>query len=242
MRKHRFYGVVLAMLLCAGVLTQSPRSTHQSNSTNKSNSTHRSDSTHESALRRSARTDSAGPSSSATERRRPVPVRFAGKEGLLAGNVSRSTGNVYGWSAGGPTAAHDPSLLGPAISLIAFKVPLSQPTAPTPVRLVRESTSAPAAPAPGPQPAPAPGPQPLEASAGVWAELRHCESDGDYAEDTGNGYYGAYQFSLGTWESLGFSGLPSEAPAAEQDRAAEQLQARNGWGQWPSCSRQLGLV
>jgi hypothetical protein len=75
----------------------------------------------------------------------------------------------------------------------------------------------------------------------VWAELRDCESDDNYADDTGNGYYGAYQFGLSTWESLGFSGLPSAAPAAEQDQAAQELQARSGWGQWPSCSRQLGV-
>jgi hypothetical protein len=76
---------------------------------------------------------------------------------------------------------------------------------------------------------------------GVWAELRACESGGNYSEDTGNGYYGAYQFALSTWEGLGFSGLPSEAAPAVQDQAAQQLQARYGWGQWPACSAELGL-
>jgi hypothetical protein len=78
-------------------------------------------------------------------------------------------------------------------------------------------------------------------SGGAWAALRQCESGGNYAENTGNGYYGAYQFSLGTWESLGYSGLPSSAPPAEQDAAAQALQARSGWGQWPVCSQKLGL-
>jgi hypothetical protein len=77
---------------------------------------------------------------------------------------------------------------------------------------------------------------------GVWLELRDCESGDHYADDTGNGYYGAYQFSLGTWEGLGYSGLPSEASPAVQDEAARRLQARSGWGQWPACSRRLGLV
>jgi hypothetical protein len=76
---------------------------------------------------------------------------------------------------------------------------------------------------------------------GVWEELRMCESGGDYSADTGNGYYGAYQFLLSTWEDLGFSGLPSNAPPAEQDQAAQELQARYGWGQWPACSAELGL-
>jgi hypothetical protein len=83
--------------------------------------------------------------------------------------------------------------------------------------------------------------QSTSVSGGVWAELRGCESGGNYADQTGNGYYGAYQFALSTWESLGFSGLPSQAPPAVQDAAAEKLQARSGWGQWPVCSRRLGL-
>jgi len=77
---------------------------------------------------------------------------------------------------------------------------------------------------------------------GVWAELRGCESGGDYSADTGNGYYGAYQFALATWEGLGFSGLPSNASPAEQDQAAQELQARSGWGQWPACAAELGLT
>jgi hypothetical protein len=81
-----------------------------------------------------------------------------------------------------------------------------------------------------------------DSSGGAWAELRQCESGGDYSDDTGNGYYGAYQFSLSTWESLGYSGLPSDAPPSEQDAAAQQLQAQSGWGQWPACAAELGLT
>jgi hypothetical protein len=75
-----------------------------------------------------------------------------------------------------------------------------------------------------------------------WPALRQCESNGNYGEDSGNGYYGAYQFNIGTWRSLGLGGLPSQASAAEQDQAAQELQARRGWGQWPSCARRLGLL
>jgi hypothetical protein len=77
---------------------------------------------------------------------------------------------------------------------------------------------------------------------GVWAELRQCESNGNYSDNTGNGYYGAYQFSLQTWEGIGYTGLPSDAPPAVQDQAAQQLQARSGWGQWPACAARLGLL
>ena len=73
------------------------------------------------------------------------------------------------------------------------------------------------------------------------AALRKCESGGNYRINTGNGYYGAYQFSAGTWHSLGYKGLPSNASPATQDQAARDLQSRSGWGQWPACSRKLGL-
>ncbi len=76
---------------------------------------------------------------------------------------------------------------------------------------------------------------------GVWLQLRLCESGNNYAEDTGNGYYGAYQFALSTWLNLGYSGLPSDASPAVQDQAAQKLQALAGWGQWPACSAELGL-
>jgi hypothetical protein len=75
----------------------------------------------------------------------------------------------------------------------------------------------------------------------VWARLRHCESGGRYDINTGNGFYGAYQFVPSTWRGLGYRGLPHEAPPDMQDEAAQRLQARSGWGQWPACSRRLGV-
>ncbi|MFI2705257.1 transglycosylase family protein [Cellulosimicrobium composti] len=80
------------------------------------------------------------------------------------------------------------------------------------------------------------------APGGVWGALAQCESGGNPATNTGNGYYGLYQFSLPTWQAMGGSGLPSEASAAEQTQRAQALQARSGWGQWPACARKLGLL
>ena len=73
------------------------------------------------------------------------------------------------------------------------------------------------------------------------ARLRECESSDTYDRNSGNGYFGAYQFSLRTWRSLGYEGLPSEAQPEVQDEAAARLQERSGWGQWPACSRRLAL-
>ena len=76
----------------------------------------------------------------------------------------------------------------------------------------------------------------------AWAQLRMCESSGNYATNTGNGYYGAYQFNLATWQGLGYTGLPSNAAPAVQDAAAQKLYNARGWQPWPACSAKLGLV
>ena len=75
----------------------------------------------------------------------------------------------------------------------------------------------------------------------VWAKLAQCESGGNPRTNTGNGFYGMYQFTLETWQSLGGTGYPHEADAATQTEMAKRLQQRAGWGQWPGCSDKLGL-
>lgn len=72
---------------------------------------------------------------------------------------------------------------------------------------------------------------------GVLANIRMRESGGNYATNTGNGYYGAYQFDLGTWRGVGGSGLPSEASPAEQDMRAQMLYDRRGCSPWPNTCR-----
>jgi hypothetical protein len=99
----------------------------------------------------------------------------------------------------------------------------------------------PAQSAPPAQSVPSSVPSQTEPSSGIWYRLRLCESGSNYSDNTGNGYYGAYQFAPSTWTGLGFPGLPSQASPAVQDEAAKMLQARSGWGQWPSCSSELGL-
>ena len=75
----------------------------------------------------------------------------------------------------------------------------------------------------------------------VWAKLAQCESGGNPQTNTGNGFYGMYQFTLETWQSLGGTGYPHEADAATQTAMAKKLQAQAGWGQWPGCADKLGL-
>jgi hypothetical protein len=78
-------------------------------------------------------------------------------------------------------------------------------------------------------------------SAGDWSKLRMCESSGRYAVNTGSGYYGAYQFDLSTWRSVGGTGYPHEAAPAEQDYRALYLYRMRGWQPW-ECAGMIGLV
>jgi len=81
---------------------------------------------------------------------------------------------------------------------------------------------------------------PTSASSLNWGALANCESGGDPKSIDGSGlYYGLYQFSISTWDSLGGSGLPSNASAAEQTTRAELLYQRDGAGQWPVCGHFL---
>jgi Transglycosylase-like domain len=64
-----------------------------------------------------------------------------------------------------------------------------------------------------------------------------CESGGNPSTDTGNGFYGKYQFTLATWQAVGGSGNPAQASEGEQDRRAAMLYASAGPGQWPVCGR-----
>jgi len=76
----------------------------------------------------------------------------------------------------------------------------------------------------------------------TWDRLAQCESHGNWALNTGNGYYGGLQFSLATWQNVGGAGYPHEATRDEQIKRGQILQSRAGWGQWPHCSRQLGYT
>lgn len=110
---------------------------------------------------------------------------------------------------------------------------LSTTTTTVPVPPVR--VTAPAAPAP-------PVPPPVRGGGDPFDALAQCESGGNPQAVSPSGrYFGAFQFLPSTWRSIGYPGLPTDHSYAVQKEAAQVLQARAGWGQWPGCSRQLGL-
>ena len=81
-------------------------------------------------------------------------------------------------------------------------------------------------------------------STATWDRLALCESSGNWSINTGNGYYGGVQISLATWNGAGgkaYATRPDLATKAEQIAVAERILLQQGWGAWPSCSKQLGL-
>ncbi|MEB3963654.1 ubiquitin-like domain-containing protein [Streptomyces kunmingensis] len=73
-----------------------------------------------------------------------------------------------------------------------------------------------------------------------WSSLASCESGGRPAATDATGTYGGlYQFDTQTWQSLGGSGRPQDAPAAEQTYRAKKLYVRRGASPWPHCGPRL---
>ena len=85
------------------------------------------------------------------------------------------------------------------------------------------------------------GSQPVDA---VWDRLAQCEAGGNWAINTGNGFFGGLQFTQGTWEAHGGRAYAPRADLAtreEQITVAKRVQASQGWGAWPACTSSMGL-
>ena len=75
-----------------------------------------------------------------------------------------------------------------------------------------------------------------------WDQVARCESGGNWAINTGNGYQGGLQFSPGTWSAHGGGQYAPAANMATKDQQiaiAEHVLATQGRGAWPVCGRGL---
>lgn len=79
------------------------------------------------------------------------------------------------------------------------------------------------------------------AGGSVWDRLAGCEASGNWATNTGNGYYGGLQFTLSSWRAAGGTGYPHQASREEQIARGVNLQSMQGWGAWPACTAKLGI-
>ena len=79
------------------------------------------------------------------------------------------------------------------------------------------------------------------ADSGVnWDAIAQCESGGNWAANTGNGFYGGLQFKQATWTANGGAGSPAGASREEQIKVAENVMQKQGLGAWPTCGRNAG--
>jgi len=125
-----------------------------------------------------------------------------------------------------------------AVAGLALPTPASAPMEAT-LYVIPTPKPAPVAAAPA---APAGGGVPVDGN--VWDRLAHCESSGNWAINTGNGYYGGLQFNEGTWLAYGggqFAPYAHLATREQQIAIAEQLHAARGFQPWPGCRAKLGL-
>ncbi|MBC2642928.1 MULTISPECIES: resuscitation-promoting factor [unclassified Rhodococcus (in: high G+C Gram-positive bacteria)] len=78
----------------------------------------------------------------------------------------------------------------------------------------------------------------------VWDALAQCEATGNWAINTGNGFFGGVQFDQNTWERQGglkYAPRADLATREEQIAVASKTQKTQGWGAWPTCSGRLGV-
>ena len=87
-------------------------------------------------------------------------------------------------------------------------------------------------------------PQATAAPDSDWDKLAQCESGGNWAINTGNGFSGGLQFTPSTWAGYGgtaYAPSADQATREQQIAVAERVQAAQGWGAWPACTARLGI-
>jgi uncharacterized protein YabE (DUF348 family) len=85
-------------------------------------------------------------------------------------------------------------------------------------------------------------PTPAVGDGSAWDRIAQCESGGNWAINTGNGYYGGLQFDKRTWDAYGgdeYAALPNQASREQQIAIAEKVKAGRGgsYSAWPVCGK-----
>ena len=100
-------------------------------------------------------------------------------------------------------------------------------------RAAHHGAAAPTAAAPRPSPGDPNDPA-------TWERLAQCESGGNWAMNSGNGYYGGLQFSLATWRTSVAPATRTRPARPSRSSGARSSRREPAGTQWPGCSRELG--
>jgi hypothetical protein len=159
-----------------------------------------------------------------------VPASSGSESSLIQGSPSQGAGDISG--SGSSSSANSSSGASSSSSSGSFKDKPGDDSGSTDPAVA----SALAAPVPA---APAP------ANADTWDRLAQCESGGNWAINSGNGFYGGVQFDAATSKAYGgnqYAPSAAEALRDQQIAVAEKVRAdRRGFSAWPACSKKLGL-
>lgn len=175
------------------------------------------------------------------------PVYVQVQPGDSLSSIADAKGSTYLRLFYANTDVQNPDLIYPGEKLRIPSAAEQLAERPLPAAATAPAPAAPVAAAPVVQAAPAPAralpaaPAVKVQGGSVWDRLAQCESGGNWAINTGNGFYGGLQFTLSSWRGVGGSGYPHLASRDEQIARAQILQSRQGWGAWPACSSKLGL-
>lgn len=192
-----------------------------------------------------AETQTSKPATPAAEQQKVEDKVVEVKSGDYLAKIADENKTTYVRIFDANTSIKDPDVIYPGdkvripradeqlVSRIAAVAPAPQPVASAQPRQRVQTRAA------------APRPTPVRTvgvvSGDVWDRLAQCESGGNWAINTGNGYYGGLQFTLSSWRGVGGSGYPNQASREEQIARGKMLQARQGWGAWPACTLKLGI-
>ncbi len=188
-----------------------------------------------------------------TGRRPPRGPGRAARPGCPQRGADRRRGSGSGRPAAGPgcAACSGRPASGPGCAARACTGRAARtctgpaPPAPAPAPDAPPAPAPDAPPAPAPEapapadaaPAPEEAPAPKKAYSVNWDAIAGCESGGNWAISTGNGYAGGLQFTPSTWHANGGAGSANGASREEQIRVAENVLHSQGIGAWPVCGR-----
>lgn len=167
---------------------------------------------------------------------------FAGQELSVSSETAKESVVYVSYTeqATQPTQTTEVSSVAPSVVEYETEETYTQPVQNTQTQSAPKVVEQVSSVAPTPQPQQTQTTQSTSNSGLNWGALAACESGGNASVVSANGlYHGLYQFDAQTWQSVGGSGVASQASAAEQTQRAQMLYDSRGSQPWPVCGARL---